>query len=159
MFGDFHLRLLKTVAVLFYSHVSLVATNNFFGKILHDQNNKFFSEDIVVLFLIGKPIYCLEMVVGQFSSRNSVDVYDLSPAMRGLYTIWILTCGISLRNSLLYCGKRNWLRTIVCHNTSDIVLRIHTGNNNEIFDRFILFHTPLEFLSSGMGSRMHQRIR
>lgn len=45
----------------------------------------FLREDLVVLFLVGKPIYCLEMVLGQFSSRNSVDVYDLAPAMRGCH--------------------------------------------------------------------------
>lgn len=43
----------------------------------------FLWEDLVVLFLVGKPIYCLEMALGQFSSLNSVDVYDLAPAMRG----------------------------------------------------------------------------
>lgn len=38
---------------------------------------------IIVLVIIGKPIYYLEMLIGQFSSRGSVKVYDLSPAMRG----------------------------------------------------------------------------
>ncbi|KAG4076236.1 hypothetical protein HA402_014785 [Bradysia odoriphaga] len=43
-----------------------------------------FPQDIIILFVIGKPIYCLEMILGQFSGRNSVDVYDVSPAMRGI---------------------------------------------------------------------------
>lgn len=38
---------------------------------------------LVVLFVIGRPLYFLEMVIGQFSSRNSIDVYDLSPIFRG----------------------------------------------------------------------------
>lgn len=38
---------------------------------------------LVVLFIIGRPLYFLEMVIGQFSSRNSIDVYDLSPIFRG----------------------------------------------------------------------------
>jgi solute carrier family 6 amino acid transporter-like protein 5/7/9/14 len=37
-----------------------------------------------VLLLIGKPIYFLEMVLGQFSSRGSVKVFDCAPAMRGV---------------------------------------------------------------------------
>lgn len=42
---------------------------------------------LVVLFVIGRPLYFLEMVIGQFSSRNSIDVYDLSPIFRG--NAWI----------------------------------------------------------------------
>lgn len=39
---------------------------------------------IIVLVLIGKPIYFMEMVIGQFSSRGSVKVFDCVPAMRGV---------------------------------------------------------------------------
>lgn len=38
---------------------------------------------IIVLVVIGKPIYYLEMLIGQFSSRGSAKVYDLCPALRG----------------------------------------------------------------------------
>lgn len=36
-----------------------------------------------LLVLVGRPIYYMEMVIGQFSSRGPIKVYDLSPAMRG----------------------------------------------------------------------------
>lgn len=39
---------------------------------------------IIVLFLVGKPMYYLECALGQFSSRNSVKVWALSPAMKGI---------------------------------------------------------------------------
>uniref|UniRef100_A0A2M4A971 Sodium-dependent nutrient amino acid transporter 1 n=2 Tax=Anopheles triannulatus TaxID=58253 RepID=A0A2M4A971_9DIPT len=39
---------------------------------------------LIVLFVIGRPIYYLEMVLGQFSNRGCVKVYDLAPAMRGI---------------------------------------------------------------------------
>ncbi|XP_052899239.1 sodium-dependent nutrient amino acid transporter 1-like [Anopheles moucheti] len=39
---------------------------------------------LIVLFIIGRPIYYLEMVLGQFSNRGCVKVYDLAPAMRGI---------------------------------------------------------------------------
>lgn len=39
---------------------------------------------IIVLFIIGKPGYFLEMVVGQFSSRGTIKVFDCVPAMRGV---------------------------------------------------------------------------
>lgn len=38
---------------------------------------------IIVLFLVGKPVYYMEMLLGQFSSRGSVKVYDFAPIMRG----------------------------------------------------------------------------
>lgn len=39
---------------------------------------------IVVLFLIGKPLYYLEMALGQFVSGGPVKVWALSPALKGL---------------------------------------------------------------------------
>lgn len=38
---------------------------------------------LITLLLVGKPIYYLEMIMGQFSSRGSVKVYDFAPIMRG----------------------------------------------------------------------------
>ncbi|XP_076679956.1 sodium-dependent nutrient amino acid transporter 1 [Andrena cerasifolii] len=39
---------------------------------------------IVVLFIIGKPVYYLEMIMGQFSSRSCVEVWSMSPAFKGI---------------------------------------------------------------------------
>lgn len=50
---------------------------------LENGGGAFLIPYLIVLFLIGKPIYYLEMIIGQFSSRGSVKVYDLCPAMRG----------------------------------------------------------------------------
>jgi len=41
---------------------------------------------IVVLFLIGKPLYYLEVCIGQFVSGGPVKVWALSPAMKGKLT-------------------------------------------------------------------------
>ncbi|XP_026753316.2 sodium-dependent nutrient amino acid transporter 1-like [Galleria mellonella] len=38
---------------------------------------------VIVLLLIGKPMYYLETVLGQFSSSNCVKIWALSPAMKG----------------------------------------------------------------------------
>lgn len=38
---------------------------------------------IIVLIVIGKPMYYLETVLGQFSNSNCVNVWGLSPAMKG----------------------------------------------------------------------------
>lgn len=39
---------------------------------------------LIVLVLIGKPSYFMEMAMGQFSSKSSVNVFDCVPAMRGV---------------------------------------------------------------------------
>ncbi|KAL9916422.1 sodium-dependent nutrient amino acid transporter 1-like isoform 2-T2 [Glossina fuscipes fuscipes] len=51
---------------------------------LDNGGGAFLIPYLVVLFLVGKPIYYLEMIIGQFSSRGSVKVFDLCPAMRGI---------------------------------------------------------------------------
>lgn len=50
---------------------------------LENGGGAFLLPYLIVLFIIGRPLYYLEMVIGQFSSRNSIDVYDLCPVFRG----------------------------------------------------------------------------
>lgn len=45
---------------------------------------------IIVLLIIGKPLYYLEMIVGQFTSRSSIKMYELSPLFRGGCTIVVI---------------------------------------------------------------------
>jgi solute carrier family 6 (neurotransmitter transporter, glycine) member 5/9 len=51
---------------------------------LENGGGAFVIPYLIVLLLVGKPVYFLEMVVGQFSSRGSVKVFDCVPAMRGV---------------------------------------------------------------------------
>ena len=39
---------------------------------------------VIVLFIIGKPMYYLEMIIGQFTSKSSVKMWDMSPVFRGV---------------------------------------------------------------------------
>ncbi|XP_012219266.1 sodium-dependent nutrient amino acid transporter 1-like isoform X2 [Linepithema humile] len=39
---------------------------------------------IIVLLIVGKPLYLLEMILGQFSNRSAVKVWDIAPAFRGI---------------------------------------------------------------------------
>lgn len=39
---------------------------------------------LVVLFFIGKPLYFLEMALGQFSSYGQVKVWSLAPFFKGM---------------------------------------------------------------------------
>lgn len=54
---------------------------------LDNGGGAFLIPYLIVLLLVGKPVYYLEMLLGQFSSRSSIKVFDLSPAMRGLVII------------------------------------------------------------------------
>lgn len=39
---------------------------------------------VIVLFIIGKPMYYLEMFLGQFTSQSSVKIWEINPAFRGV---------------------------------------------------------------------------
>ncbi|XP_012219264.2 sodium-dependent nutrient amino acid transporter 1-like isoform X1 [Linepithema humile] len=39
---------------------------------------------VVVLFIIGKPFYYMEMILGQFTSRSCVQIWSVSPAFQGI---------------------------------------------------------------------------
>ena len=39
---------------------------------------------IIVLFVVGKPFYYLEVILGQFSSSSSIRVWNISPAFTGV---------------------------------------------------------------------------
>uniref|UniRef100_A0A7G3AYG6 Transporter n=1 Tax=Lutzomyia longipalpis TaxID=7200 RepID=A0A7G3AYG6_LUTLO len=51
---------------------------------LNNGGGAFLIPYLIVLLLVGRPIYYMEMAIGQFSSRGSVKVYDFAPAMRGV---------------------------------------------------------------------------
>ena len=58
---------------------------------LENGGGAFLIPYLIVLFLVGKPIYYLEMIIGQFSSRGAVKVWDLCPALRGMYYMFLYT--------------------------------------------------------------------
>uniref|UniRef100_A0A182IQ75 Transporter n=1 Tax=Anopheles atroparvus TaxID=41427 RepID=A0A182IQ75_ANOAO len=71
--------------------LSCIAYSVGFGNIwkfpytaLENGGGAFLLPYLIVLFIVGRPIYYLEMVLGQFSSRGVVKLYDLAPAMRGI---------------------------------------------------------------------------
>ncbi|XP_053686018.1 sodium-dependent nutrient amino acid transporter 1-like [Sabethes cyaneus] len=71
--------------------LSCIAYSVGFGNIwkfpytaLQNGGGAFLIPYLVVLFVIGRPIYYLEMVMGQFCSRGCVKIYDLAPIMRGV---------------------------------------------------------------------------
>ncbi|XP_064537865.1 sodium-dependent nutrient amino acid transporter 1 [Drosophila montana] len=61
---------------------------------LENGGGAFLIPYLIVLLLVGKPVYYLEMLMGQFSSRGSVKVYDFVPIMRGIGYGQVLATGI-----------------------------------------------------------------
>lgn len=51
---------------------------------LQNGGGAFVIPYLIVLVLIGRPSYFIEMVMGQFSSRSGVRSYDCVPALRGI---------------------------------------------------------------------------
>lgn len=47
---------------------------------------------LIVLLLIGRPVYYLEIIIGQFSGRGCIKSFNFSPVMKGRYkSIFCLT--------------------------------------------------------------------
>jgi solute carrier family 6 (neurotransmitter transporter, glycine) member 5/9 len=41
---------------------------------------------IIVLVVIGRPMYYLEMILGQFTSQGSVRIWEVAPILKGKLT-------------------------------------------------------------------------
>ncbi|XP_020816689.1 sodium-dependent nutrient amino acid transporter 1 [Drosophila serrata] len=61
---------------------------------LENGGGAFLVPYLIVLFLVGKPIYYMEMLLGQFSSRGIVQVFDFAPMMRGVGYAQLLALGV-----------------------------------------------------------------
>ncbi|XP_012261870.2 sodium-dependent nutrient amino acid transporter 1-like [Athalia rosae] len=63
---------------------------------------------IIVLIVVGKPFYYLEAALGQFSSRSIVQVWSVTPAMKGvgwghmIAAFWVLSYYCSLMALTIY---------------------------------------------------------
>ncbi|XP_047995017.1 sodium-dependent nutrient amino acid transporter 1-like isoform X2 [Leguminivora glycinivorella] len=95
---------------------------------------------IIVLFIIGKPMYYLECVMGQFSTRNSVKIWSLSPAMKGtgyaqaMATTMIMTYYVSIIALCLYYLVFSFQSTLpwaVCDESWTDVLCVPSGQAGE----------------------------
>lgn len=53
---------------------------------LENGGGAFLIPYVVVLVLVGGPVYYLEILIGQFCSRGCVQAYEFSPIMRGKIT-------------------------------------------------------------------------
>lgn len=66
---------------------------------------------LVVLMFIGKPLYFMELAVGQFSSRGPVKIWQMIPVLKGSLSESVSLFGIhALTRPLNYfLFHRHWL--------------------------------------------------
>jgi len=50
---------------------------------LENGGGAFLIPYVIVLLLIGRPVYYLEVIIGQFSSRGCIKAFDMAPIMKG----------------------------------------------------------------------------
>nr|ABZ81819.1 sodium-dependent nutrient amino acid transporter 1 [Aedes aegypti] len=102
---------------------------------------------MIVLLVVGRPVYYLEMVMGQFSSRGSVKVYDVSPVMRGIgvgqmiamsivISYYAATIAVAIRYfAASFSGDLPWATCdpswtdVNCINSSDIMTKSSITNS------------------------------
>merc|ERR1712223_445362 len=95
---------------------------------------------ILVLVLIGRPLYFLELAMGQFSSSSSVKVWNMSPFFRGVgygqaiatsSVVSYYTCLIAMSVFYLIASCQSVLPWTVCDPAINLpnTLCVNTGEN------------------------------
>lgn len=73
---------------------------------------------VIVLFIIGKPMYYLEMFMGQFTSQSSVKIWEINPAFRGIIhsqTVISFYLNLMQFHVNFRCWSRSNNRLNLCH--------------------------------------------
>ncbi|XP_045448783.1 sodium-dependent nutrient amino acid transporter 1-like [Melitaea cinxia] len=124
---------------------------------------------LVVLILIGKPMYYAEVVLGQFGSRNQVKVWALAPAMKGvgyaqtLASVYVLSYYVSIIALCLYFFSMSfnatlpwsvcepeWVNCVPSGMTENIVMNENSTSSAELyFVRTVL--QQLDGIENGLG--------
>lgn len=121
---------------------------------LENGGGAFLIPYLVVLFIIGRPIYYLEMLLGQFSSRGSVQVYDMVPAMRGICTFSQIYSNIIL--TLLLSTYRNRLRSGTGLIIDAMLLYVASGIGTTLLYCIVPECSTVERMSARMGTTVHR---
>jgi len=77
----------------FYCFIEILTFSYLFFYCVPQYENgggAFLIPYLVVLLLIGKPLYFLEMILGQFSSFGSVKVWSVVPFAKGVFLFYFI---------------------------------------------------------------------
>ncbi|XP_068205011.1 sodium-dependent nutrient amino acid transporter 1-like [Palaemon carinicauda] len=106
---------------------------------LENGGGAFLIPYILVLMFIGKPLYYMELCMGQFASAGSVRVWDISPAFRGVgfgqaIATWaVVTYYVSLMGLTVYYFFASFSSTLpwsLCGNWSTALCVDYTKNSS-----------------------------
>lgn len=113
---------------------------------LENGGGAFLIPYVIVLLLVGKPIYYLEMVVGQFSSRGSINVYDIAPAMKGKIEFYFKFTVFLFFIICLTFIYRNWIWSSIFGGCTSRILCINISFNNTLFYCIISILFTMEYV-------------
>lgn len=107
---------------------------------------------VIVLFIIGKPMYYLEMFLGQFTSQSSVKIWEINPAFRGMCEANYFDVFEKIIYFFFICRCWSWSnnRLNLCHHILFIVGCI----NRLLFLCLIFVTTTVVTVPSRMGSSL-----
>ncbi|XP_074605414.1 sodium-dependent nutrient amino acid transporter 1-like isoform X1 [Brevipalpus obovatus] len=120
---------------------------------------------LVLVFLIGRPLYYLELVVGQFSSSNPINVWRAAPALKGIgfaqmisgsYVSVFYNYLMALTIYYFFASFQNPLPWTVCDESKEwsrnCSLAFHSnlshGNHADLTEKY--FHKEVLKLSHGL---------
>ncbi|XP_067207365.1 sodium-dependent nutrient amino acid transporter 1-like isoform X2 [Linepithema humile] len=118
---------------------------------------------VILLFLVGKPFYFLEMIIGQFSGNSSVKVWSMSPGFVGVgwaqfsstvalatyysslmaLTLYYLIASFSAQLPWATCLKE-WGDTCIDSSTKKNHNLNATEGNTDILDNFLNSNSKLQ---------------
>lgn len=104
-------------------------------------------------FLPGKPMYYLEMFLGQFTSRSSIKVYNFCPIIKGM----MVHIDASLHRKHFKCHfyiYRNWSWSNSVNYLCYHLLYITHCIDVILFDSFVCQRSAMVNLFNGLGVRL-----
>ena len=99
---------------------------------LENGGGAFLIPYLVVLVFIGKPLYYLELILGQFPSTSAIKMWAICPAFKGTACFFFIICrkfNVYVTDQFLQKihACRYWLRTGLLDVAFDDILRVFDG--------------------------------
>lgn len=123
---------------------------------LRNGGGAFVIPYIVVLLLVGRPIYYMEAIVGQFSSRGCLKAFEMVPLMKGVVVVVVVhsfeSNEFKFQLNIMHqnvckdvCRYRLW--TDLCHRFGHHLLCQCDGSNNSLSVGLIGIRSAMDLLS------------
>ena len=105
---------------------------------------------IIVLVLIGKPIYYMELAIGQFTSQGSVKAIQAIPIMKGTIIGYL----VDFYNPFIY-SFRNWYWTTNWNNLRRQLLLLIDCVNTLLHVQIFCYWITMGKMLVKLGTKLH----